>query len=288
MHGSQALVSLETSSYALPAGSKDQLFRSYLPLPVLIQQSSQSAISSPQSAIFLMLDVLYDDNHLLVVNKPAGVPTQGAAEGEDSLVVRVKEYLKRKYDKPGNVYVGVVSRLDALVTGVIVLARTSKAAARLSEQFRESAVAKTYWAVVEGCPPQQSARLVNWVAKDDRHHRMVVVDTDNRLQAQEARLQYFRLANLPRGKTLLKVELETGRKHQIRLQLSQHGFPIVGDPKYGSSSPFPQGIALHARGLQFAHPTLRTPLSFVAPLPNSWRSVSLDEVQALKFEAESH
>src|SRR5262245_26334261 len=124
------------------------------------------------------LDVLYEDNHLLVVNKPAGLPTQGAAAGEDSLVVRAKEYLKQKYAKPGNVYVGVVSRLDALVTGVVVLARTSKAAARLSEQFRDDEVAKTYWAVVEGTPKQPNMELTNWLFKDERQRKMVVVQPD--------------------------------------------------------------------------------------------------------------
>src|SRR3954469_12721236 len=115
-----------------------------------------------------MLDVLYEDNHLLVVNKPAGLPTQGVAAGEDSLVVRAKVYLKQKYNKPGNAYVGVVSRLDALVTGVVVLARTSKAAARLSEQFREAEVVKTYWAVVERVPKASDATLIDWLAKDER------------------------------------------------------------------------------------------------------------------------
>lgn len=229
------------------------------------------------------LDVLYEDNHLLVVNKPAGLPTQGAAAGEDSLVTRAKDYLKEKYHKPGNVYVGVVSRLDAPVTGVVVLARTSKAAARLSEQFRQADVAKTYWAVVEGTPKASYGALVDWLAKDERQKKMIVVD---RSHGQEARLQFRQLESLPSGETLLEVKLETGRKHQIRVQLAHQGCPIVGDAKYGAVQPFSAGIALHARRLAIIHPTQRVPLEFVAPLPSSWRSFHLNEETAVKLEAE--
>lgn len=235
------------------------------------------------------LNILYEDNHLLVVNKPAGLPTQGAGAGEDSLVVRAKEYLKRKYHKPGNVYIGVVSRLDALVTGVVVLARTSKGAARLSEQFREADVAKTYWAVVEGAPQQSSATLVDWLAKDERQRKMVVVGSQGipSQNGQEARLRFSQLASLPGNQTLLCVNLETGRKHQIRVQLAHCGCPILGDAKYGASRSFPEGIALHARRLAIVHPTLQTRLEFVAPLPESWRSVPLDEEKAAKLESKS-
>jgi 23S rRNA pseudouridine1911/1915/1917 synthase len=230
------------------------------------------------------LDVLYEDNHLLVVNKPAGLPTQGAAPGEDSLVNRAKDYLKQKYSKPGNAYVGVVSRLDAVVTGVVVLARTSKAAARLSEQFREAEVAKTYWAVVEGTPKTSDGALTDWVVKDERQRKMVVVD---RSQGQEARLRFRKLVNLHAGQALLEVKLETGRKHQIRVQLAHQGFPIVGDAKYGARRPFSPGIALHARRLEIIHPTQRIRLEFSAHLPGSWQSFQINEEEAVKLEAES-
>jgi 23S rRNA pseudouridine1911/1915/1917 synthase len=235
------------------------------------------------------MDVLYEDNHLLVVNKPAGLPTQGAAAGEDSLVVRAKEYLKQKYNKPGNVYVGVVSRLDAAVTGVVVLARTSKAAARLSEQFREAAVAKTYLAAVEGEPKQNGATLVNWLVKDESQRKVVVIGSaeGSSSPGQEARLRFSQLASLPGKRTLLQVHLETGRKHQIRVQLAHYGCPIVGDAKYGATRSFPKGIALHARRLAIAHPTQRSRLEFVAPLPESWRSLPLAEEKAVKLERES-
>jgi 23S rRNA pseudouridine1911/1915/1917 synthase len=233
------------------------------------------------------LDVLYEDNHLLVVNKPAGIPTQGAAVGEDSLVNRAKDYLAEKYAKPGNVYLGVVSRLDALVTGVVVFARTSKAAARLNEQFREAEVAKTYWAIVEGKPKSSSERLVNWIRKDDRRHRMVVVPRPQQslpADSQEARLSYRVLRQLAAGKTLLEVTLETGRKHQIRLQLAHSGLPILGDTKYGAGLSFGDGIALHARRLEILHPTQKSKLCFHAPLPASWRKVGIDQAAVKELE----
>lgn len=241
------------------------------------------------------MHVLYEDNHLLVVNKPAGLATQGAAAGEDSLVVRAKEYLREKYQKPGNVYLGVVSRLDALVTGAVVLARTSKGAARLSEQFREGEVAKTYWAVVEGSLKKETGELIDWIVKDEAQRKMVVVGSANgsagaspsRESPQEARLRFRQLKALSNGLSLLEVELQTGRKHQIRVQLAHLGCPIIGDAKYGAKRPFPAGIALHARRLGFAHPTLKSPRSFVAPLPASWRSLQLDEETAVKLERET-
>ena len=217
------------------------------------------------------LQVLFEDNHLLVVNKPAGIPTMGAAAGKPSLVTLAKAYLKQKYQKPGNVYVGVVSRLDALVSGVLVLARTSKAAARLAEQFREREPAKVYWALVEGTPAQASGDLLHWIAKDEARRRMTVRHKKS-AGAQEARLQYQVLRKSARG-TLLEVRLETGRKHQIRLQLAEAGHPILGDRKYGSRQPFAAGIALHARALCIEHPTLKQPLTFSAPPPPAWGKI---------------
>ena len=187
------------------------------------------------------LDVLYEDNHLLVLNKPAGLPTMGTPGGTPTLLSLAKDYIKQKYQKPGNVYLGVMSRLDAPVTGVVLLARTSKAAARMTEQFRTHAVQKTYWTLVAGTPHPASGSYTDWLIQDERHRRMHVVQSD-RAGAKEARLAY-RLLSSDGRMSLLEVELETGRKHQIRLQMAHHGHPVVGDRKYGSQLKFSSGIA---------------------------------------------
>jgi 23S rRNA pseudouridine1911/1915/1917 synthase len=218
------------------------------------------------------LDILFEDNHLLVIDKPAGIPTQGAQPSEESMVTLAKDYIKHRYQKPGNVYLGVVSRLDALVSGVLIFARTSKAAARLSEQFREAETHKRYWAIVSGHPQPPSASLTDWLLKDESQHCMKIVPARTP-QAQEARLQYRCLQQLNARHAWLEVTLETGRKHQIRVQLASHGWPILGDAKYGSRESFPHGIALHARSLRIEHPTQHTSLEFQAPVPASWRKM---------------
>jgi 23S rRNA pseudouridine1911/1915/1917 synthase len=215
------------------------------------------------------LHVLYEDNHLLVLVKPAGLPTMGTPQGRPTLLTLAKEYIKQRCQKPGNVYLGVVSRLDAPVTGVVLFARTSKAAARLTEQFRTRTIEKSYWAIVEGVVEAAGGRLVDWLAEDERYRRMHIVGP-TMPGAKEARLAYRRLS-IVRNDSLVEVELETGRKHQIRLQFSQHGHAVVGDRKYGSREPFLQGIALHARRLVISHPTTGEQLEFEAPLPDSWR-----------------
>lgn len=221
------------------------------------------------------LEVLYEDNHLLAVNKQASLPTMGVAPGDPSLLALAKEYIKRKYQKPGEVYLGVVSRLDAMVTGVALLARTSKAAARLSEQFRAREVEKIYWAVVEGPHLPAAGACVDWLAKDERAHRMVVVGP-RVAGAQEARLTFRVLERLARG-TLVEVQLETGRKHQIRVQLASRGWPVLGDRKYDARREFGPGIALHARRLTIEHPTRHDTVEITAPLPPSWRMLGLKE-----------
>jgi 23S rRNA pseudouridine1911/1915/1917 synthase len=220
------------------------------------------------------LEILYEDNHLLVVNKPAGLPTMGTPAGRPTLLSLAKLYVKDRYQKPGNVYLGVMSRLDAPVTGVVLLARTSKSAARLTEQFRGRSVEKTYWAVVEGILSAASGTLVDWLGHDDRHRRMHVVGATFS-GAREARLSFRRLRRTGQN-SWIEVELETGRKHQIRLQLANHGHPIVGDRKYGSRQPFPLGIALHARRLAISHPISAERLSFEAPLPKTWQSFGIE------------
>ncbi len=220
------------------------------------------------------LEILFEDNHLLAVNKPPGLATMGVAAGETSLVVLARQYIKRRYQKPGNVYLGVVSRLDTATSGVVILARTSKAAARLSEQFRSRAVQKSYWAIVSGKIEPPEAELVDWVVKDDLRQRMAVVTADVS-GAKEARLRY-RLKQQVSGGNLLEIELLTGRKHQIRVQLASRGFPVWGECKYARARAFPAGMALHARRLVVDHPVRHIPIDLVAPLPPSWRMMRLE------------
>jgi 23S rRNA pseudouridine1911/1915/1917 synthase len=214
------------------------------------------------------LEVLFEDNHLLVVNKPAMLATMGVEADRPSVLSAAKEFLRRKYQKPGNVYVGIVSRLDGPVTGVVLLAKTSKAAARLSAAFRSRSVRKIYWAVVEGDVAPASGELEHYLRKDERH-RKVHATHAGADGAQHARLAYRTLQSAG-GLTLLEIEPETGRKHQIRVQLSKQGWPIVGDLKYGGREAFASGIALHARGLEFEHPVRRESLRVEAPLPRAW------------------
>jgi 23S rRNA pseudouridine1911/1915/1917 synthase len=230
-----------------------------------------------------MLDVLYEDNHLLAVNKPAMLPTMGVAEDVPSLLSAAKAYIRWKYAKPGNVYLGVVSRLDAPVTGVVLLARTSKAAARLSQQFRERDVEKVYWAIVEGKVIPTEGVLTDYLRKDERHRR-VHATSQHTPGAQHAELTYRTLgANLgdptlrdPAWSTLLEVRPKTGRKHQIRVQLARFGFPILGDRKYGSTRQFGMGIALHSRRLVIEHPVSKMQLAIEAVPTTTWRSLLLD------------
>ncbi|HEV3136305.1 MAG TPA: RNA pseudouridine synthase, partial [Pirellulales bacterium] len=190
-----------------------------------------------------------------------------------SVVSLAKQYIKRQYQKPGNVYLGIFSRLDAATTGVVLLARTSKAAGRLSEQFRRRTVQKTYWALTSGMIEPVSTELVDWVAKDELRQRMVISSPADPA-AKEARLKYRRLRVVGRG-SLVEVELQTGRKHQIRLQLAARGYPLWGERKYTSGLPFAAGIALHARRLVVEHPIRRQPLELLAPLPPAWRALGI-------------
>lgn len=223
------------------------------------------------------IQVLYEDNHLLVINKPAELATMGAVEGEPTAAAWAAEYLKRRYNKPGNVFVGIVSRLDSFVTGVLVLARTSKAASRLTEQFRERKTSKLYFACVEGEVNEPNWRTLSaHIAKNDAAHRMVIA-SPKFPDAQLATLQFRTLASVS-SRSLLEVDLGTGRKHQIRLQLADHGHPIIGDSKYGATTKFPSGIALHAYKLTIEHPTLRHSMTFLAAVPASWNKFP-DEIR---------
>jgi len=212
--------------------------------------------------------ILYEDNHLLIVDKPADWIVQGAQSGQQSLLESAKQYIKNKYHKPGAVYLGVVSRLDAPVTGVVPFARTSKSAARLSEQFRDRTPSKVYLAIVEGTPQSQSGKLEHsLVRKPEATKTRLALDTDH--DALKAILNYRTICSHER-KSLLEIVLVTGRKHQIRCQLAAMGWPIVGDQLYGARESFQHGIALHCGRLSLEHPTTKKLIDVSAPLPLTW------------------
>ncbi len=213
------------------------------------------------------LDVLFEDNHLLVVNKPAGLLVHGDETGDITLADLAKEYIKVKYNKPGNVFIGVVHRLDRPVSGVVLMAKTSKALARLNELFRSKKTRKFYWAIVLNKPQQESGNLVHWLVKDSSRNVTKAYSKEN-AAGSRSELNYKLLAT-QQGKYLLEVNPITGRPHQIRVQLASMRCPIVGDLKYGAPAPLPdKSIALHARELQFEHPTLKTTIKVSAPLPS--------------------
>jgi 23S rRNA pseudouridine1911/1915/1917 synthase len=208
------------------------------------------------------LHVLYEDNHCIAVVKPAGLLTIGDRTGDLSLVDLVRDDLRNRYQKPGNVFVGVVHRLDRPVAGVVLFARTSKAAARLSEQFRSGRVRKVYQALVEGRVATADGTLVDRLVKD-REKNVVRRVSKAVPQSRESSLTFRRLRTLP-GLTLLEIEPKTGRSHQIRIQLAAAGHPIMGDRKYGSRQSFPEGIALRAVRLTFEHPVRKIPITVEA------------------------
>jgi 23S rRNA pseudouridine1911/1915/1917 synthase len=223
-------------------------------------------------------DILYEDNHCLAVLKPAGVLSTHYQGREETLDRAVKAYLKSKYHKPGNVFLGVVHRLDRVVSGVLLFARTSKAAARLAQQFREGSIEKIYWAVVEGEVQRMAGTLEDWLRKQGERGCVSAPNASTRVEvvepgdkgARQSLLHYHRRA-VHDGLTWLEIRPQTGRRHQLRVQLSHHGHPIYGDAKYGSLHTFGRAIALHARALTFLHPIRNEPIALTAELPRSWR-----------------
>ena len=214
------------------------------------------------------LQVLYEDNHCVAVFKPAGLLTVGDRTGDISLLDLVRADLRDRYRKPGNVFVGVVHRLDRPVAGVVLFARTSKAASRLAAQFRARSVTKIYQALVEGRVLRPRGELVDRLVKDHRTNvvrQAAATTVDSRDGSRESVLFFRRLKNFEDA-TLLEIQPRTGRSHQIRAQLAAAGHPIVGDRKYGSKRPFFEGIALRAVKLVFEHPVQKTPVTVEAPV----------------------
>ena len=220
------------------------------------------------------LSVIYEDNHILVVNKAAGLLVQGDQTGDESLVDIAKRYIKDKYQKPGNVFLGLVHRLDRPTTGVIVLARTSKALTRLNQQFKDRLTKKVYRAVVSGSP-EPKARLEHFLKKNSSQNKSFHYPK-NTLNTKHAILRYRYIEQL-RSYHVLEIELETGRHHQIRVQLAAVGLHIKGDLKYGAKRPNQNGsIHLHAQSLALTHPTTKEEMKFIAPYPDDviWNSLT--------------
>lgn len=217
------------------------------------------------------MDIIYVDNHLLVVNKRGGIPTQESPGCTENVTDWAKDWIKRKYDKPGKVFLEPIHRLDKPVSGLVLFARTSKALSRLQEMMRERTIGKWYYALVQQAPSEAQAVLEHYLVHDEHRARVV---TSAHPEGKKAILSYRMLKESALG-FLLEIELHTGRYHQIRAQLAQIRSPIVGDQKYGSSAKWSkEGIALHHGKLSFVHPVTKEELVFTAPLPSSFSSIS--------------
>ena len=219
--------------------------------------------------------VLYEDNHLIAVNKTNNEIVQGDKTGDTPLSEIVKEWLKVKHNKPGNVYIGVTHRLDRPVSGVVLFAKTSKALPRMNELFKKGEVKKTYWAIVKNAPPAPEGELEHWLVRNEKQNKSYAYATE-KPNAKKALLSYKLIARSDKY-YLLEVDLKTGRHHQIRCQLAQMGCPIKGDLKYGADRSNPDGgISLHARRASFVHPVSKEHLTIEAPTPQDtlWKALT--------------
>ena len=224
------------------------------------------------------MTVIYEDNHIIVVNKTASEIVQGDKTGDTPLSEMVQLYLKEKYNKPGNVFIGVPHRLDRPVSGLVVLAKTSKALARLNDMFRNGDVKKTYWAIVKDRPKELEGELQHWLVRNEKQNKSYAYDKEVK-NSKKAILCYKLIAHSV-NYHLLEVDLKTGRHHQIRCQLAKMGCPIKGDLKYGSPRSNPDGsICLHARRVRFIHPVSKQEIDLTAPLPqgNLWAGFDVDK-----------
>jgi len=213
------------------------------------------------------MNVLYEDNHLIVINKSCGELVQSDSTGDVALEETVKKYLKKKYNKPGEVFLGVVHRVDRPVSGIVLFARTTKAQQRLNLMFQEKKIKKTYWALVKEPPKSEAGTLVHYIVRNTKTNRSYAT-LEERPKSKKSILHYRHIASSDRYH-LLEIDLETGRHHQIRCQLAAVGCPVRGDLKYGYPRSNPNGgISLHARQIQFAHPVKEEQIYLTAPLPD--------------------
>lgn len=219
------------------------------------------------------MNVIYEDNHIILVNKASSEIVQGDKTGDTPLSETVKQYIKEKYHKPGNVFLGVTHRLDRPVSGLVLFARTSKALSRLNEMFKTKEIKKTYWAIVKNQPPAPAGELVHWLVRNEKQNKSYAYDREVK-DSKKAILDY-KVIGRSEHYYLLEINLQTGRHHQIRCQLAKMGCPIKGDLKYGAQRSNPDGsICLHARQIEFVHPVSKEKMSFEAPVPESalWKS----------------
>ena len=215
------------------------------------------------------MQIVFEDNHIIIVNKESGEIVQGDKTGDTPLSELVKNYIKEKYHKPGNVFLGVVHRLDRPVAGLVVFAKTSKALTRLNDMFRKGEVHKTYWALTQNKPANMEGTLTHWLVRNEKQNKSYAYDREVP-HSKKSVLEYKEIGRTDRY-TLLEVKLLTGRHHQIRCQLAHMGCPIKGDLKYGAKRSNPDGsISLHARALTLLHPVKKEPLSLTAPLPEAF------------------
>lgn len=221
------------------------------------------------------MQVIYEDNHIIIVSKTTGEIVQGDKTGDTPLSEIVKDWIKEKYQKPGNVFLGVVHRLDRPVSGLVVFAKTSKALSRLCNMFRDGDVHKTYWAITKNRPPQESGTLTHWLVRNEKQNKSYAYDHE--VKGSKKAILKYRLIGSTDNYNLLEVNLLTGRHHQIRCQLAKMGCPIKGDLKYGAPRSNPDGsISLLSRKVEFVHPVSKLPISIEAPVPddNLWKDIS--------------
>ena len=221
------------------------------------------------------MKIVYEDNHVIIASKRSGEIVQGDKTGDRTLADDVKEYIKEKYAKPGNVFLGVTHRLDRPVWGLVVFAKTSKALARLNDMFRNGEVHKTYWAICQNAPAEPEATLTHWITRNEKQNKSYAYDRE--VSGSKKAVLHYRTISRSEHYTLVEIELMTGRHHQIRCQLAKIGCPIKGDLKYGARRSNPDGsISLLARKVEFIHPVSkeRTCVESQVPDDNLWREIS--------------